>query len=575
MLKKVNTQGGATTPQPNASATAVTTSVTRQTPVTTIAETPSQTPTTGNDNVSSRVFSSTGKNPSISGQIHGLDTNANNQALNRITEKVTNNKTLATTIPNHNAHVVNTLAPSSANMIRSNNSDVSNATTNNMTDTPASNTSLHPRGKITEKARTEQDNNVGSIPRVQQVVISDSDGTGHSDATELSPSSRTEKTSTVSNGNANTLSKLSASTATDKDSQNGNARRTSRKRKRDSTKASDLIAEKRLNGEESKDDVEGTWEGLKDKTGGVVLSDTRHGLNHDIIVLSNSVPHQGQHGVGMDANETLGRASKRKQDERGSTIKTTRGRKRSNQSGGEGNMHGNMSSGDIEQVETSSRYPKRSKHGQRNVNGNTLVGLTANKIIEDSVSEPIPASNERNNSFSPGSASNTGMGNNPYLHVKRVIMNSDIRLPQVPAIPLLPPSSTTLSAFKKMLTLRKDLESQANHLNVTNHTANLQAADQPENQNGQSSNSQNASITTSLQNPLADRLVLVSNTKQTSHEEFRNSIAYQQLLNRFKGLFMWPGFLSIVNPSFKNNEGPNQTTQTPKNKRRTYRRRTR
>ncbi len=486
------------------------------------------------------------------------------------------NKTLITTIPHSNTHGINTLAPSSTvsratscteqvekdingsnkqsvSMMRGNNNGTTNATTINITDTPGSNTSLHPKGKITENARTEQDY-VGSIPRIQQVKMSNSNDTGHSD---------TEKTSTISHSNADTLSNSNKTRSKGDDTQERNARHTRHKRKRDNTKGIDATAEKRLNSEGSKDDhVEGTGKGLKKKT--VVLSDTRHGLNHDIIVIPSSPSHEGEYEVGVDAVETPRRASKRKRDGSRSTTQTRREMKRSNQSGSKEHTRGDTSSGDIEQVETSPRrYPKRSKHGQCKVNDNTPIDSTANKIIEDTVSEPVPVLNasERDNNNSPGSSSNVGIENNRYLHVKRVMINSDKRLPRAPAIPPLPPSATTLSAFKKLLTLRKELQSQANQ--VINHATN-QAADQPENQNGQSSN-QNALTS----NPLADRLLLVSNTKQTSHEEFRNSIAYQQLLNRFKGLFTWPGFLSIVNPSFgKNSESPNQTTETPKKKKR-------
>ena len=527
VLRNVSTQGPATTPQPNSGNVAETSSIPGQTTVTTVAQTQSQTPATDNSSVGSHQNTSV-INTSSSTVTHGSACTKQVDKSNNASEKQSVN----------------------VEMSNKNNSEITNSTKVNVTDTPESNTSQYPEGKITEKTIAE---NTGFIPRIQHVIIDDSDDDNHN-ASGIIPGRNREKS--LMNTDTSSSSKT---TGKDNNIQERNDCYLRRKRKRDYTEDIDVVAEKRLNDYDGKETGKGPTENIHD----VVLSDSRHGLNHD-IVLANATSHEGEHGPGTDANKAQTKTSKRK-----------RGESRSNQSGSKRNTNGNTSPGDIEYIETSPRrYSKRSKCGQSNHNDSTRDASTDNKKTAHTLTETLPASNvnEGDNSESPSSPLDPAIGNNRFLHVKRIIMNNDVRLPQVPAIPALPPSATTLGAFKKMLSLRKDLQCQASKL--THHAAR-QTTDQPEIQNEQSSN-QSTLKTTSLQKPCADGLLLVSNTKQTSHEEFRNSVAYQQLLNRFKGLFMWPGFLSIVNPSLgKSNEDPKNTTQTPGVEKRRRRRRTR
>ena len=433
------------------------------------------------------------------------------------------------------------------------NNDVSSAATVNNIRTAASNTFSNTEEITETRMPVTEQVNVRSNACIQ-VVISDASHTsstieGNEKNSDVSNgavgfnfSSETDNSSKLSDNNANTLKSLNDNVG-DKE---GNARHTSYKRKRDS-KDMDVISGKRLNSEENRGD-KGTEEGRNESTA-VLLSDRRHGLNHDIVALQSSPPHEGVNSDGRL------RTSKRKLDTSRHTIQA-RGRKRSKKSESESNTHSDASTCYIEADATSPRrYPKRSTRIEPKVNNRILAGSTADKINEASVPESISASNmSENNSISSGGASSIHIESSPYLKVKRVVINSDKRFPRVPAIPPLPPSATTLSAFRKLLLLRKDLQTQANRLNVTDHVTNE-----------------------SPQNPLADRLLLVSNTNQTLREEYQYSVAYQQLLNRFKGLFLWPGFLSIVNPNFQkpdNNEDPSQTVQTPNTERR-HRRQTR
>ena len=375
-------------------------------------------------------------------------------------------------------------------MSNKNNNHITNSTTVNTSDTPESNASLYPEGDMTKKTMP---GNIDSIPGNRRVVNHDSDDTGRN-ALEMSTVSNIEKST-----NADTSSS-SETTGKEDDTQEQNVRHLKQKRKRDNTNDTDVVPEKRMNGKESKDD-------------------------------------DGVYAAGVDTTKTQKTTSKRKRDE--TTSRTAR--KRSNEESSEENTND-------KEKKIRRHYPKRSNRGRSN---NTLIS-TENKTVADKVTEPLPTSNvERDDSNNPRCSLSPVIVNNRYLHVRRVMMNTDIGLPQVPAIPPLPPSATTLSAFKKLLSLRKNLQSQATQ--PTSHDTV---------QNGQSLNE------STFQNPCSDRLLLVSNTK-TSQEGFRNSVAYQQLLNRFKGLFMWPGFLSIVNPIVgKDSEDSKKTTQTPKKKRR-------
>lgn len=589
MLKIVDKPREETIPPSNT----ITRSVGRQTPVTTIAQTAAQRP---------EPITNSSENASVAESRfvqHDLDTNVNNQVHNKDTKEPEHEKAQTTTISHHSTVVVSTaLAPlspaisatacaeqgkksknninkdTSSNMEgNEKESNVSNATTINMIGKPASKVTIEGdegnsdvstaasntfsnAKEITEtrKPLTEQED-VRSTACIQ-VAISDASDTSTIEGNEKNSdalnsavvikhtgnrcqngavgfnlSSGRENSSKLSD-NANTLKSLNDTVG----SKEGNVRHTSHKRKRDNEDM-DVISGKRLNSEENRGD-EGTEEGRNENTA-VLLSDRRHGLNHDIVAPQSSPPHEGVNSDGRL------RTSKRKLDKSGHTIQTKRKRSRKSES----NTHSDASTCYIEPVATSPRrYPKRSPRNEA-VNSHTLLGSTADDRIEASVSKSTSASNvSENNSKSSGAASNIHIENSPYLNVKRIIINSDKRFPRVPAIPPLPPSATTLSAFKKLLSLRKDLQSQANRINVNDDATN--EADQQVNQ------------TTSHQNPLADRLLLVSNTNQTSREEFRYSVAYQQLLNRFKGLFLWPGFLSIVNPNFQksdNNEDPSQT----------------
>ena len=397
----------------------------------------------------------------------------------------------------------------------------------------------------------DNDNNKNNVSN-GDVIINNARSIGQNRPVGFNLSSGTEKSSKVSDDNSNASKSLNETVS----NKGRDARNTNHKRKRDNTKDIDVISAKRLNSEGNKGDEE-TEEYLNEQTV-VLLSDKRHGITHDIVVLDECLSEEE---VNIDGS--LRRTSKRKLDQSGHTIQT-RANKRSKKTGSERSLSSDTSTCNIERVATASRrYPKRSTRNQPDVNSNTLVGSTAGERIQGSVSECTSTSNmSRNNSMSSSAVSNTGVEKSTCSNVRSVAINSD--KPRVPAIPPLPPSATTLSAFRKLLLLRKDLQSQANRLNVNNHGMN--DSDQPDSQ------------TTSLENPLADRLLLVSNMNQTSHEEFRNSVAYQQLLNRFKGLFLWPGFLSLVDPNLQksnNNEDQSQTARTPKRQRRKYRRQTR
>ena len=152
---------------------------------------------------------------------------------------------------------------------------------------------------------------------------------------------------------------------------------------------------------------------------------------------------------------------------------------------------------------------------------------------------------------------------NPKTDVEKgtaVVHGSDVRQVRVSMVPPLPPSATTLNAFKKLLTLRKDLKSQANS---PKRLSEKQTVSQPEGiqrdvSQGSSGGKKVLQPTgrqtlTRIGNPLSDRLLVDS--RESAGEEFRNSLPYQQLVNRFNGLFLWPGFLSIVNPNFSSKGG--------------------
>ena len=325
-----------------------------------------------------------------------------------------------------------------------------------------------------------------------------------------------------------------------------NTKRISRKRKRMNTQHTNA---KMPNDEVNESQIEKNQTVERIETGDVLLSDKRHGLNHDVVVFPNSQSIQDQHS-NVNTGKTFQRHDNSKLTSQMLNDKTC-----------------STSNEQVEALPT--RYPKRTKRGQQ-VDGNTHICSSANKAIDSTVSEPVSGPNEKEDNIS--SEHSYSMGNIPYLNVKRVIMSSDIRVPRVPAVPPLPPSATTLSAFKKLLTLRKDLQSQANRLKATEPFTN-KAVNQDKNLNVQCTNGES---TTSVQNSLSDRLLLVSSTKQTSHNDFCSTIPYQQLLNRFKGLFMWPGFLSIVNPQFgKKNEAPDEETMDISEKKRKRRRQTR
>ena len=492
-LKNVNTNGGEKNSQTN-SATANVTSLGQPTPDPVVAQAPSETTVTDH-------------------------ANANKQAHNTDSEKLTNNNTDAfRTMP----------SPFFSLTTRS--------------------TAVHHATAITKRGQ-------GSVNGSnKQTVLSDeesNDGPNTSDSSE-SPA-------------ANTRSRKVSEKSHDSFEENASRRR--RRSKRDDVV--NFEEQKRLNLEEAKQE-----DGISNVSD--VLSDSQHGL----------------------ISTRPGRACKRKHSE--SLGQSRRNRKISNQS----NSEGKTPKPTVENNEQESPHdvdsetsPRRSKRMQREMNARSTLH---NTLSVDNVEEPTPATAETASATAkptsanaettgtaeftsaitltnsataePSSASNTIENNetarpgsapsvfiqNPYLQVKRVIMDTDIQLPRVPSIPPLPPTATTLNAFKTLLTLRKDLQLQTNRLKVAQHDHHQQQSDQ------------NGSTTTSDKNPLADRLLLVSDTKQTPHEQFRNSVPYQLLLNRFKGLFMWPGFLSIVNPRFvkpSQSQTPGETNKTSKSKR--------
>ena len=326
-----------------------------------------------------------------------------------------------------------------------------------------------------------------------------------------------------------------------------NARCSDRKRRRDNSVDSHAVGK---NDNEAKDD--GNQDGLE-HTGEdpkVLLSDRRHGLRHDIFVLPKSPSYEKTGEI----TNTPERQLRGRLVQSSPTIQTKRQRKGSGAGARGRKPHGEMpvvprneeaTLGDIEQVETSPRrYPKRSSRRQPESYGHNVVETMATDKFD---SEP-PGGRQVGETASPTSVARTCIDNSSHVQIARVIVDSTHDVPQVPAIPPLPPSATTLNAFKKLLTLRKDLQSQASRLHGT-QGHNKQAPNPQDTQNERPSSS-NGSTLTPGHSAMADHMLRVSSAKQTSQEEFCNSVPYQQLLNRFKGLFMWPGFLSIVNPSF-------------------------
>lgn len=526
MLNSVNKPRESTVPPSNT----ITSSVGGQTPVTTIAQTVAQRP---------KQITNSGENvPVTESQVVTHDKSTEKPAHEK---SQTSTNTLAPSLP--------TISPTSCpQQVQKNN----NMNTDSVSTVEGNKNNIDVSNDTAHNVVTIDDNNKNNVSD-GDVVINNARSIGHIRPGGFNLSSGTERSSKVSDDNANTLKSLNETVS----NKGRDARNTNHKRKRDNTKDMDVITAKRLNSEGNKGDEE-TEECLNEQTAGVLLSDKRHGITHDIVVLDEGLSEEE-----VNSDGSLRRTSKRKLDKSGHTIQT-RANKRSRKTGSERSLSSDTSTCNIERVATAPRrYPKRSTRNQPDVNSSTLVGSTAGKRIQGSVSESTSASNmSRSNSMSSSAVSNTGIEKSTCSNGRRVAINSD--KPRVPAIPPLPPSATTLSAFRKLLLLRKDLQSQANRLNVTTHGMN--DSDQPDSQ------------TTSLENPLADRLLLVSNMNQTSHEEFRNSVAYQQLLNRFKGLFLWPGFLSLVNPNLQksdNNEDQSQTARTPKRKRRKYRWQTR
>ena len=519
VLNSVNKPRESTVPPSNT----ITSSAGEQTPVTTIAQTVAQRP---------KQTTNSGENvPVTESQVV---TNGKSTEKSAYEKSQTSANTLAPSSP----AISPTTCPEQVQKNNNMNTDSISTVEGNENNVDVSNDTGHNVVTIDDN----QKNNVSN----GDVVINNARSIGQNRPVGFNLSFGTEKSSKVSDDNSNTLKSLNETVS----NKGRDARNTNHKRKRDNTKDIDVISAKRLNSEGNKGDGE-TEEYLNEQTS-VLLSDKRHGIAHDIVVLDEGLSEEE-----VNSDGSLRRTSKRKLDQSGHTIQT-RANKRSKKTGSERSLSSDTSTCNIERVETASRrYPKRSTRNQPDVNSNTLVGSTAG------VSECTSTSNmSRNNSMSSRGVSSTGVEKSTCSNVRRVAINSD--KPRVPAIPPLPPSATTLSAFRKLLLLRKDLQSQANRLNVNNHGMN--DSDQPDSQ------------TTSLVNPLPDRLVLVSNMNQTSHEEFRNSVAYQQLLNRFKGLFLWPGFLSLVDPNLQksnNNEDQSQTARTPKRQRRKYRRQTR
>ena len=176
------------------------------------------------------------------------------------------------------------------------------------------------------------------------------------------------------------------------------------------------------------------------------------------------------------------------------------------------------------------------------------VATTSSGVATSSIAANINVNKTSGVSTNTGAVANTELGCSPYFHVKRVAVNGQNTIPKVPAVPPLPPSATTLNAFKTLLTLRKDLQMRANRVETSLFTNNESetAVQQHSGENVHFRNSQK---------PGDDSLLLLANSKQTSFVDYRNMSAYQQLLNRFKGLFMWPGFLSLVNPSISKVSG--------------------
>ena len=223
-------------------------------------------------------------------------------------------------------------------------------------------------------------------------------------------------------------------------------------------------------------------------------------------------------------------------------------------------------------------YPVRSTRGRR---GRVrvpavAVGSTTGNQNEQRVLKPTNAESkkaERKNK-SPDK-----IHNKVVLSEKN--MAKDVAGPSksVPIVPPLPPSAITLNAFKKLLMSRKDLKTQADCLRTQADCLRTQAdylnpasEKQPDTQSSDTQGERSAAsrkgcYVTRVQNPLASCLLVDSKSAEASVEQFRNSLPYQQLGNRFKSLFLWPGLLSIINPNFPRKN--NGKEQCPRNKTRT------
>ena len=119
---------------------------------------------------------------------------------------------------------------------------------------------------------------------------------------------------------------------------------------------------------------------------------------------------------------------------------------------------------------------------------------------------------------------------------------------------------------------RKDLKTQADCLRTQADYLNPASEKQPDTQSSDTQGERSAAsrkgcYVTRVQNPLASCLLVDSKSAEASVEQFRNSLPYQQLGNRFKSLFLWPGLLSIINPNFPRKN--NGKEQCPRNKTRT------
>ena len=216
-------------------------------------------------------------------------------------------------------------------------------------------------------------------------------------------------------------------------------------------------------------------------------------------------------------------------------------------------------------------YPVRSTRGRRGRvrDPAVAVGSTTGNHNEQRMLKPTNTESKKAE----------GKDKSPdKIHNKVVLsernMAKDVAGPSksVPIVPPLPPSAITLNAFKKLLMSRKDLKTQANCLRTQADCLNQASEKQPDTQSNDTQGERSAAsrkgcYVTRVQNPLASCLLVDSKSAEASVEQYRNSLPYQQLGNRFKSLFLWPGLLSIVNPNFpRKNDGKEQC---PRNKTRT------